>query len=87
MHQAAPKMLARARRSLWWPFMARDIKNSVKTCEPCEVSKPSNPEELILSHEPASYPFQLIHMDIGQVEGRYYLIIIDQYSGYPHVHD
>ena len=26
-------------------------------------------------------------MDIGQVEGRYYLVSIDQYSGYPHIHD
>ena len=87
MHQAAPKMLARARRSLWWPFMARDINLFSKSCEPCEVSKPSNPAELVLTHEPALYPFQYIHMDIGHVEGRYYLVIIDQYSGYPHVHD
>ena len=85
MHQAAPKMLARARRSLWWPYMTRDINTFAKTCEPCEVSKPSNPAEVILSHEPAQYPFQFIHMDLGQVEGQQYLIIIDQFSGYPHI--
>ena len=86
MHQAAPKMLARARRSLWWPYMARDIQSFSKTCEPCEVSKPSNPAELLLTHEPAEYPFQFIHMDLGQIEGHYYLITVDQYSGYPHIH-
>ena len=86
MHQAAPKMLARAGRSLWWPYMARDINLFAKSCQPCEESKPSNPAELILSHEPAAYPFQYIHMDLGQVEGHYYLITIDQYSGYPHIY-
>jgi hypothetical protein len=35
MHQAAPKMLARVRQSLWWPFMARDIQNFAKSCKPC----------------------------------------------------
>ena len=86
MHQAAPKMLARARRSLWWPFMARDIQQFSKTCEPCEISKPANPAELLLTHEPATYPFQYVHMDLGQVEGQFYLVIVDQYSGYPHIH-
>ena len=57
MHQAAPKMLARARRSLWWPYMTRDINTFAKTCQPCEESKPSNAAEVILSHEPADYPF------------------------------
>ena len=86
MHQGGPKMLARARQTLWWPHMARDINNMAKTCLPCEESKPSNPAEVILSHEPALYPFQYCHMDIGQEEGRYYLITIDQFSGYPNIH-
>jgi hypothetical protein len=48
MHQAAPKMLAQAHRSLWWPYMARDIKVFSKTCLPCKESELSNPDELIL---------------------------------------
>ncbi len=87
MHQGGPKMLARARQTLWWPHMARDIGNIAKTCLPCEESKPSNPEEIILSHEPALYPFQYCHMDIGQEAGRYYLITTDQFSGYPNIHE
>ena len=86
MHQGGPKMLARARQTLWWPHMARDINNIAKTCLPCEESKPSNPAELILSHEPALYPFQFCHMDLAQEEGRFYLITVDQYSGYPNIH-
>ena len=87
MHQGAAKMTARARTSLWWPFMTRDISNFAKTCKPCGETKASNPVEAILTHEPAVYPFQYIHMDIGQMHGRYYLITTDQFSGYPHIND
>ena len=85
MHQAAAKMVQRARQSLWWPFMHRDVTNFAKTCETCERFKPSNPSEPIRHHAPASYVFQYIHMDLGQWMGRYYLVIIDQYSSFPHL--
>jgi hypothetical protein len=83
MHQGEAKMISRARSTLWWPWMARDISNFSKSCLPCETSKDSNPAEKLLTHEPATYPFQFLHMDIGQEQGHYYLISTDQYSGYP----
>ena len=85
MHQAAGKMVQRARQSLWWPFMKRDITNFSKTCEPCEKFKPSNPTEPIRRHEPATYSFQYLHMDLGQHMGKFYLIMVDQFSSYPHI--
>ncbi len=85
MHQAAPKMIARARQSLWWPFMKRDVTNFAKTCETCEQYKPSNPTEAFRQHEPAAFAFQYIHMDIGEYMGNYYLFTVDQFSGYPHI--
>ena len=86
MHQGAAKMLARARISLWWPYMSRDIKGFAKSCQSCEIYKPSNNTESILTHQMSHYPFQYLHMDLGQVEGQYYLISVDQFSGYPHIH-
>ena len=85
MHQAAPKMLARARQSLWWPYMKRDITTFAKTCESCERFKPSQSESL-RHHEPAAYAFQFVHMDIGEWMGHYYLFTVDQFSSYPHIH-
>ena len=86
MHQAAPKMIARARQSLWWPFMTRDIKNFAKTCETCERYKPSQSESL-RQHQPATYAFQFLHMDIGEHMGKYYLFTVDQFSNYPGLAD
>ena len=86
MHQGASKMLARARTSLWWPYMTRDVNNHAKSCQTCEEYKPSNKTEKVLTHQKSHYPFQYVHMDLGQVEGKFYLISVDQYSGYPHIH-
>ena len=66
--------------------MKRDITNFAKTCETCEMYKPSQSESL-RHHTPATYAFQYVHMDIGEVRGRYYLFSVDQFSGYPHLYD
>ena len=85
MHQADKKMLKRARMSMWWPFMSRDIKVFAKRCESCEKVKPSQPAEPTIPHEEALYAFQFIHMDLAQWMGRFYLIIVDQHSSFPHL--
>jgi hypothetical protein len=73
IHQAAPKMIARAFQSLWWPFMKKEITNFGKTCKTCKQYKPSNPTEDLRDHEPATYPFHYIYMDIIEHLGTQYL--------------
>ena len=36
MHQALAKMMALARKSLWWPFIANDVANMALSCKPCQ---------------------------------------------------
>jgi len=83
MHQGPDKMMDRAKMSVWWPYMKRDLQTADKTCKPCQENKPSNRPEPQINHEPATYPFQFIHMDLCQIEDRYFLITVDQYSGWP----
>jgi hypothetical protein len=85
LHQGAKKMEERAKRSIWWPYISRDVKNVAKTCEPCMERAPSAQAEEIVSHEEALFPFQFLHMDLAQHGGRYFLITADQYSGYPSI--
>jgi len=87
MHQQADKMEARARKSIWWPFLSRDIKNIAKTCRPCQEKLPSQAAEPERAHEEALYPFQSLHMDLATYEGRQFLILIDQFSSFPHVYE
>jgi hypothetical protein len=85
MHQQADKMEAQARRSIWWPFIRRDIKNIAKTCIPCQEKLPSQAPESECTHKEAYYPFHSLHMDLTSYEGRKFLILTDQFSKFPHI--
>jgi hypothetical protein len=80
-------MEARARKSIWWPFLSQDIKNIAKTCSPCQEKQPSQAAEPKRAHEEALYPFQSLHMDLATYEGRQFLILIDQFSRFPHAYE
>lgn len=67
MHQGASKMRHRARLSLYWPHMDVDISNAAASCDEC-VSRP---------HEPATRPFKFLHANLGEVDGRHFLVIVD----------
>ena len=83
LHTHPNKMVARARKSLWWPFMNSEIQREHRQCMKCIEKSPSNPQDVIRSHEPASYPFQKVHIDFGHYAGRVWLFGADQFSGWP----
>ena len=83
LHSHPNKMVARARRSLWWPFMNTELQREHRQCKTCIESSPSNPSDNLLVHEPASYPFQQIHLDFGNYAGAQWLFGADQFSGWP----
>ena len=85
MHQQSEKMETRARKSMWWPFMSRDIKLTAKTCLPCQERLPSLAPEPERAHETAFYPFHSLHMDLCNYENLQFLIIVDQFSMFPHI--
>jgi hypothetical protein len=85
MHQGADKMLSRARKSIWWPFLTSDVKNMADSCLPCQEHKVSNPKEGFFHHEQPIFPFQFVHMDLASYEGCHFLICVDQYSWFPHI--
>ena len=85
MHQSATKMRQRARLSGYWPHMDKDIANAAKDCDSCISRLPSPPAEPLCPHEPATRPFQFVHADIGEEDGRHFLVIVDQFSGWPDV--
>jgi hypothetical protein len=85
MHQGASKMRQRARLSLYWPHMDVDIAHAAASCEECVSQLPSLPAEPLQHHEPATRPFEFLHADLGEVEGRHFLVIVDQFSDWPAV--
>ena len=62
-----------------------DIMNAAKSCQSCTEILPSLPREPLIQHQEATRPFQQLHSDLAKINGHDFLIIADQYSGWPDV--
>ena len=85
MHQGATKLRQRARSSIYWPNMDVDISNAAGTCITCTKELPSHQPEPLQQRQPATRPFEQIHTDLCEMNGRHFLVLVDQFSGWPHV--
>jgi len=64
--------------------MHAEIANAASQCEECTARLPSQQKEKMRHHEKASRPFEFIHADIGEDNGRHFLFVVDHFSGWPH---
>lgn len=62
-----------------------DIANAAATCETCTSLLPSLPAETLQPYEPATRPFEFLHADLGEVDGRHFQVIVDQFNDWPSV--
>ena len=75
-------MRQRARLTLDWPGMDIDIANAAKNCESCVSRLPSPPSEPLRHHPTAIRPFEHVHADIGEDDGRQFLVLVDAFSSW-----
>lgn len=74
MHQGTTKLRERARLTLYWPGMDRDVEIAAQSCKSCTEMMPSNQPEPLQPHQPATRPFEQVHADFATVNGRSWLI-------------
>ncbi len=85
-HQGTTKTHERARRTVWWPTIHHDVERRVAACRPCREALPSLPHQPLLHGPKATRPFQILHLDLCQFGAHHYLVITDEYSGWPDLH-
>ena len=81
-NQGATSMLARARKSWYWPGMDRDISQHLDSCATCQRMAPSHTKEPITLTEPPDYPFQKGVADLFEIHGCDYLAYVDRLTGF-----
>lgn len=84
-HFGIQKCLARAKYAVYWPNITTDIENLVTKCEICNIHAKSNRKEPMINHEIIKKPWQKLGIDLYEIKGETYLIVVDYYSKYPEI--
>ena len=73
----------RARDSVYWPQINKNIETLIKTCEKCQSHSRRNNKDVILPREIPLVPWTLLEMDIFTCEDQSFLLIVDEMSRFP----
>lgn len=78
-HLGITKCCARARTSVWWPGISSSIEDTVRNCHTRAKLSPEPKETRIPAYFP-SRPWERVGMDIFELKGKVYSIVVDYYS-------
>ena len=84
-HQGTEKTKLRARTSVYWRGLNKDIDEITKTCSTCQELHPSQQREPLIPTEVPPRAWHTIGTDLFTLEGSEYLVVADYYSKYPFV--
>lgn len=80
-HQGISKCRERAKQSVWWPGLSRQIGDLVEQCRMCCKNKLNTVEPLICSDIP-DHPWHTVATDLFEYQQQKYLLLVDCYSRY-----
>ena len=82
-HQGAEKCKLRAKGTLFWANINRDIDELVKTCSPCQRHQKLNAKEPLLPHDVPPKAWHTLAYDISFWNQTDNLLVADYYSKLP----
>ena len=82
-HCGVDKSTMRANMDYWWPNLAPQLDTLINGCSPCIKEKPSQQIQPIINTNTTTAPMQVVGLDFFQLAGKDYLLMVDQYSGFP----
>ena len=81
-HTGADSMIRRAEESLFWLRVPKELRQLAQSCDICQRAKPNNAKEPLLLHAEGSYPFEKVGVDIFELNGKLYLVTVDNFSNF-----
>ena len=67
----------------YWPGMNNDIEQLITNCQECLMLKPSQQLEPSTSLETPFAPMSHVGVDLFELDGAQWLLMVDRYSGWP----
>ena len=80
-HQGITKCRLRAKQSMWWPGLNKQLERIVNNCPTCCRERIQRAEPLMPTGFP-DLPWQKVASDLFAWNGAYYLLVIDYFSRY-----
>ena len=84
-HNGVVKTRKAAQALYYWPAINNDIKMMIVECAACQERLPSHAAEPLKEPEACMEPMAAVGVDLFQIAGQHWLVMIDRYSGYPFV--
>ena len=85
-HQGVERTKRRARQTVYWPGIDRDIENTVSSCIKCRTLLPRQQNEPLWQDDGRpNRVFESVSADYFHVAGRTFLVYVDRLSGWPNV--
>ena len=81
------RMKAVARSFFWWPGIDDEIANLCSSCDLCQQNARSPSKEQTHQWVYPSRPFERIHIDYAEFEGRMFFLVVDAFLKWPFVFD
>ena len=81
-HQGTERTKLRARTSVYWRGLYKDIEETTKTCSTCEGLQHSQQKESLITTEVPPKAWHTIGADLFALDGSEYLVVADYYSKY-----
>lgn len=82
-HLGIEKCKRRARESVFWPGINKDIETLVSNCEACQKHRTKQSKEPMVLAEVPTAPWHKVGMDLFHLKGKDYLVVMDYYSNFP----
>lgn len=79
-HMGVTKTQQRARQSLYWPGMSRQIEDKISSCAACQENQRTQVKSPLMPLPVPKHPYEIIATDLFHLEGRDYLLVVDCYS-------
>ena len=84
-HQGTSRMYSRALGAVFWPGITKDIECTRSRCHDCWRMTPSQSRMPPVQPCVPNRPFQAVAADFCVLRGIGYLVIVDRFSGWPHI--
>ena len=84
-HQGITKCMLRAKSSVYWPGMYKEVEKMVGICGACREFENAQPRCPMMITEVPSQPWHTVGADLFQFKGRWFLMVTDVYSKAPFV--